>query len=144
MKKFIYHQTKTEGIIFYQLNGKQNFLLLKRVKKDGGFWQPVTGTKSDDETLGKCLLREIEEETGITKKQIIKIINNVLEFEWDKKGKKIKEYVYGIEVKPNTDITINPQEHTKFVWLKFNKAINMLTMEKNKIALKNLLERINT
>lgn len=143
MKKIIFDQIKTEGIIFYQLNGKQYFLLLKRVKLDGGFWQPVTGTKLNNETLKKCLIREIAEETGIIKKQIIKIINNVLEFEWVKKGSKIKEYVYGIEVRPDIDITINPEEHTKFIWIKYNKAVNLLTMKNNKIALKNLFEKIN-
>ncbi len=59
---------KTQGIIFKKENDIIKYLLLKRTEKDGGFWQPMTGTLNDGESLKECLMRELEEETGIEKK----------------------------------------------------------------------------
>ena len=76
---------KTAGIIFKRENNVIKYLLLKRTKEDGGFWQPMTGTLNNGESLESCLLRELEEETGI--KEYVRIIKNVDKFEWVKPGK---------------------------------------------------------
>ena len=123
---------KTQGIIFNRSKNKITYLLLKRTKEDGGFWQPMTGTQNDYESLKDCLLRELKEETGI--KKHIQIINNVDKFEWiDKKGKIISEYVYGVEV-GKVKVKLS-EEHDKFIWLPFAQAKRKLEKENNKRSL---------
>ena len=125
---------KTEGIIFVhlQLRNEIAYLLLKRTKKDGGFWQPMTGTLNDGESLKECLLRELSEETGIV--EYNQILENIDEFEWkNNRNKTITEYVYGIHVdKMNIQLS---KEHDKFEWFLFKEAIEILEKENNKRSL---------
>ena len=66
---------QVEAILFRNNEGEIEFLILKRKKERGGFWQPITGGLEDDETLMEALRREIKEETGITNYE--RIIENV-------------------------------------------------------------------
>jgi len=65
----IYCAFKEKGDIFY--------ILAKRNKKRGGFWQPITGGEEDFDgnNLTNAVIREIKEELGINipKNQIIKL-----------------------------------------------------------------------
>ena len=66
---------KVQGVVYTKPNQKIEYLLIKRNKKDGAFWQSVTGTLEEGETLKNCLIREIKEELGITN---IKNISNII------------------------------------------------------------------
>ena len=58
-------------------NRRKFYILVKRNKKRGGFWQPLTGGEEDYDkgNLLKTVIRELKEELGINidKKQISKI-----------------------------------------------------------------------
>ena len=124
---------KAEGIIFKRENKKIQYLLLKRISRDGGFWQPMTGTVSDGERIKDCLIREIEEETSIA--EYMQIIENIYAFEYkNSKNKTITEYVFGIEVDGNVKVKIS-SEHDEFEWHSFESALERLEKNNNKDAL---------
>jgi len=121
---------KTQGIIFKREDNNIKYLLLKRTKKDGGFWQPMTGTLNDGESLEECLRRELKEETGI--KECVRIIKNIDKFEWVKPKKgTMTEYVFGIEVDKNTKVKIS-DEHDDFKWCTIDEALRKLGKRNNK------------
>lgn len=121
---------KVQGIVFKKTNNAIQYLLLKRIKKDGGFWQPMTGTLNDGESLEECLVREMGEETGI--KEYARIIKNIGKFEWIKpKRGTMTEYVFGIEVDKNTEVKIS-DEHDTYMWCSFNKALKKLEKINNR------------
>ena len=123
---------KTQGIIFKRENDIIKYLLLKRIEKDGGFWQPMTGTLNDGESLENCLIRELGEETGIT--EHIQLIKNIDKFEWIKPEKgTMTEYVFGIEVDKNTEVKIS-DEHDTYMWCSFDEALKKLEKKNNRNA----------
>ena len=118
------------------------FLLLKRIPKKGGFWQPVTGRVHQDEVRIKAIKREIREETGIKVKEIKGIINTNYSFQYrDNDGDKVREYVYGVEIIPKQEITIS-KEHTKFKWVTLREALKLLKYESNKKGFRVLFKMI--
>ncbi len=123
---------KIEGIMYAVKDGGVKFLILKRSQEDGDFWQPLTGTLEEGETLKGCLLRELKEETGIEK--VVKVSDEVWRFNWLKGNDVITEFVFGIELYPGSEITLDPKEHSDFGWYDFNEAVDMLGRENNKKA----------
>jgi dihydroneopterin triphosphate diphosphatase len=129
---------KLEGILFTLVDKQIKFLLLKRSPEDGGFWQPLTGTLDSDESLISCLKREVSEEIGVKESQIQEITDMFYSFTWEKKGKLIYEYVYGVRLNPEQVITLST-EHTEYKWCDFDQAIELLTKDNNKNAFKEFI-----
>ncbi len=125
---------KVNGVLIH--NNK--ILLIKRKPEDGGFWQTVTGTLEEGETLKDTLVREIEEEVGIKENNIQEISDFVYRFNWDKKGWCQTDYVFAVLV--DTDKVVLSHEHTDFVWLDPEEAIERVKTQGNKEAIKKVLE----
>lgn len=134
-----------ECIVFRKKNEIYEFLLLKRIPKKGGFWQPPCGglEKKDNSKL-EAAYRELLEETNIPKKNVIKVFKDVDIFEINKHyltGKSIPaitEYVFGFEVDSDISISIHNNiypEHEQFEWVTFDKALELLKWDNNKAAL---------
>jgi dihydroneopterin triphosphate diphosphatase len=129
-------------IVFRQKENQREFLLLKRIPEKTGFWQSITG-EVENETLLEAVFREAKEEAGIEKKDIIKIIKNINSFEYEnlKKNCIVTEYVFGLEIKFNSKITLDKniyKEHAEFRWVSFEEAMNLLKWESNKLSLQKL------
>lgn len=142
---------QVECWVYKKVNNEHLFLLLKRVSKKGGFWQPITGgiESTAEDTLETCY-RELYEETNILKKDIINTVYDAYNFEFeyeDKNGdtKISKEFCFGFEVASDfkIDISKNPHfEHEKIEWLKYEDAIKILKWQDNKDALKELYNKL--
>jgi len=124
-----------EAILFNRTNGKIQYLLLKRISRRGGFWQPITGGLEEGETKIEALRREIREETGI--KDIIKIIEDVHYHEF-LDPHLVKEYVFGVEVSSDEKVILDEREHSEFKWCSFQEALNLAEYEEYRDALKKL------
>ena len=142
-----------ECIIFRKImkNSSENifeFLLFKRVPERGNFWQPITGALEEtDKSELDGAYREIFEESGISKNQIIQVIKNVHSFVMNKHYitnkdiPEIIELVYGFEVNQDVEVNIHDNaclEHNDFKWVSFNEAMKMLKWKDNKDAFKKL------
>jgi len=136
--------THIQAIIFRRINNTIEFLILKRAPEKGGFWQPVTGGKKDEEKVNEAVLREVMEETGINEKNILNIINTNYKFNWKKKDKddleeyiSFTEWLFGIEVDSSSKISLS-KEHEEYKWCKFQEALNLIHHDTNKECLKKL------
>jgi len=137
---------ETVQVIIYRKKADRphEFLLLKRKKELGGFWQPVVGKVKPKEPLGKAFIRECHEEIGLDLDYIMMIAPEFYSFEMNehhltgKKIKPIKEHVFAIMVNADfvPDCTKNPdKEHISFDWFPFGGALQKLKWEDNKKAL---------
>lgn len=130
---------KIEGILFSREKGEYKFLILKRSKKEGEYWQPLTGTVNDDESLKDCLKRELKEEVSIDK--IISIIDDVYHFNWEWDGEVYLEFVYAIELEPGQQVKLS-EEHDDYAWVTFDEAINKLAKDNNKKAFQEFKKKV--
>lgn len=145
-------RTQLECIVFRKKENTHEFLLLKRIPQKGGFWQPPCGgLEKEDRSKLDAAYRELFEEANITQKDVLKVFKDVDSFEINKHyftGEPIPaitEYVYGFEISSSIPISIhnNPYpEHDQFVWVTFEKALELLKWDNNKVALTKLNKRL--
>ena len=148
---FIIMRTPVQiGCILFRKVKSFEFLLLKRVESRGGYWQCVTGGVEDDESAVDAVYREVFEETGIRREDVISFIEGVFEceFETDSFNKLfgdktiIKSYDFGAQVSNSQKIRIDPAEHDEYKWVDYETALELLKWENNKNALKELVKKI--
>lgn len=127
---------QVEAVIFRRYGSKVEYLLLKRIPERNGFWQPVTGGVEEGETRKEALHREIMEETGV--KNVLTVIEDLFHFEFSDSGILYQEYVYGVEISPSAEIVLDGKEHSEYKWCSFQEALQLLSWEENKTALRRL------
>jgi dATP pyrophosphohydrolase len=95
-------------------------------------WQSVTGSQEPGETLVETATRELHEETGIDSREsgILRDweLSNVYEIfpQWRHRyppgTTHNTEHVFGLEVRRQVPVTLNPREHVGHVWLPWRDA----------------------
>jgi dATP pyrophosphohydrolase len=115
-------------ILYKWEKGEPNYLLLKRNKELGGYWQPVTGFIEEQETNREAALRELSEETGIEIYERVTDPNHY--FFFDMNGLKCSVSVLAVEVTNPPAIKIS-FEHTAHQWLRYPDARKTLYWENN-------------
>ena len=123
-------------------NEDWEYLMLKRVKNRGGFWQGVTGAPENDETLSEGAKRELYEETGYSPSSLIKTdISYIIPMEdrwkdiYPEDTKEIPEYLFIAKIYLSSPPKIDPIEHNDWKWSSYEEAMNLLSLEDNKRAL---------
>jgi 8-oxo-dGTP pyrophosphatase MutT (NUDIX family) len=141
-------------IVFKYEKDKLLFLLLKRIKSKGGFWQFVSGgTETKDKTLIDAMYRELFEETGINKEDVIKVYRNIHVFTIRKHYLTkepiipLKETMFAVQVKTKqiiTDYHNLYKEHEQYEWVDYKTALSKskLRFRDNKNSLKELMRLI--
>lgn len=131
------------AFVYQKKDGVIEFLCIKRVPDDGGFWQTVTGTVHDDESLIDTIAREIQEECSINSLDLLKIEGPFYDFEWMKGETKIREFVYAVEVKGGLSVTLAPDEHDEYKWCDTIEMLKTLEKKDNMQAANKILEHLN-
>jgi len=117
------------AIVYYE----NEYLLLKYGL---GHWEFVKGHKEENESDEQTIVRELEEETGITDAIILEGYKENYDYNFTFKGQKIHKYVNCYLIRSNTrDVKIS-YEHEDYVWLPFHKALKRLTYNNAKRLLK--------
>ena len=130
------------NIIFYKLQrGKPLFLLLKRSRKRGGFWQSVTGGVKINQTLRAAALAEVKEELSL-EININKLLPTYFTFNFISDGYELNEYVFIYKLGSRDTIKINPEEHTEYKFVTLREALNLLKYKSNKIIFKRIYRMI--
>ena len=115
-----------ESHIFREIDGKIEFLLLKRSPHEiyPGIWQMVTGSIKEGEKAYETALREIKEETGLIPEDfwVVPYTNSFYSHE---KNVMCMVPVFVIRVSPNSKVMLS-EEHSEFMWVDYEKAKTML------------------
>lgn len=125
-----------QGVIYRKNNDFMEFLVIKRVPEDGGFWQAVTGGKDHGEDNIATLRRELREEVGI--ESALAISDCLDSYDWGdpNDGKYGRDYIYAVEVSTDTEVFLDGNEHTEHKWLELEEALNMLKHDGNKRSMR--------
>lgn len=119
------------AIVFIDLNGKREYLLLKR-KLNWKGWEFLKGGKRENESEWDCLKREIKEEAGISKFKAKKT-KYIHEFKYKKEYMKdslpwigAKNRIYLVRVFQKK-IKIDKNEHSGLKWVDKKTALKLIT-----------------
>ena len=125
-------------------------LLLERAAHRG-FWQSVTGSREDDESLFATACREVTEETGIDTTRYLPVdwqVTNRFEIfaEWRHRYApgitENTEHVFGLQLPECCDITIAPGEHRNWTWMPWQQAAARCFSWSNRDAILQLPQRL--
>lgn len=110
--------------IIQNKNGK--ILILKH---SGGYWDFPGGRTNQDESISDCLLREVQEETGISKLQNISPRKMLLtKFKPQNKGLILWYHTCNIEEEENIILS---NEHTEYLWATPEEAMEYTKIDWN-------------
>jgi dihydroneopterin triphosphate diphosphatase len=121
-------------------------LLLERADRPG-FWQSVTGSQHEGETLHETAMRELREETGLDANQYILRdwqTENVYEIfpVWRHRyapgTTHNTEHVFGLTLPQAMPITVAPREHLQYRWLPWQQAAERVFSWSNREAIMRL------
>ena len=123
-------------------------LLIERADRPG-FWQSVTGSQHEGETLRQTALREVMEETGLDARAgVLTDWNLQNEFEiyaewrwrYSPGTTRNTEHVFGMRVPGPLPVTLSPREHTAYAWLSYDRAAEKVFSWSNAKVLRALPE----
>jgi dATP pyrophosphohydrolase len=118
------------------------YLMLRRVRDRGGFWQGVTGAPENNESISEGAERELIEETGYRSFTLIKTnISYIIPMEerwrdiYPKDTTAIPEHLFIAIIHQPIPPEIDPFEHNEWKWCSYEDAMNLLKWDDNKKAL---------
>jgi dATP pyrophosphohydrolase len=121
-------------------------LLLERADHPG-YWQSVTGSQQEGETLTETAVREVREETGIDATAYLLSdwgVQNRFEIfsEWRHRYAEgvthNTEHVFGLRVPAPLPVAVSLREHLGYVWTNYEEAANKVFSWSNAKALRML------
>ena len=119
-------------------------LLLERADRPG-FWQSVTGSMHEGESLPETAVREVGEETGIDASRYPLLdwhIQNRFEIfrRWSSRFAPgvthNVERVFGLTLPAHVPVVVAPREHTRYQWLPWRAAAELVFSWTNADALR--------
>ena len=130
-------------VIFTGAGQERRYLMLRRVPEHGAFWQSITGSLEQNETHRQAAIREVAEETGLSRfDDDLLELGVVNEFEiaplWRNRyapgvthNEEVCFALRVIEFEPSVDSL----EHDSFRWVLYDEAIKLSYWESTKRAL---------
>jgi dATP pyrophosphohydrolase len=128
--------------------GRVEYAAFRRADNDA--WQGIAGGGENDETPRDAAIREMREEAGITSTDTLRQLDAVGTIgvehfhdrhSWDAALREIPEYAFGVAV-DGSDISLS-SEHCESAWLTFEESLVRLVWESNRIALRELHDRLS-
>ncbi|HSC93340.1 MAG TPA: dihydroneopterin triphosphate diphosphatase [Burkholderiales bacterium] len=124
-------------------------LLLERADRPG-FWQSVTGSQDEGETLRETAVRELREETGLDAERYeLTDWHSQNRYEiyrrWRSRyGPGVThntEHVFGLRVPQRLEVALQPREHLRHEWLPWRGAAEKVFSWSNAKAIRELPDR---
>ncbi|MFA5773090.1 MAG: NUDIX domain-containing protein [Candidatus Paceibacterota bacterium] len=133
------------GIVVVLKEEQYKFLILKQEDtKDNNNWSFAKGHAEEGETPKETAIRELEEETGITKIDILDfpLIHEEYELIYHD-GKHLKVNGYFIGFVKEKKVKIDEKELNSYKWATYEEALNTFSHESRKQVLKEAQKYIN-
>ncbi|HEX9684343.1 MAG TPA: dihydroneopterin triphosphate diphosphatase [Burkholderiales bacterium] len=124
-------------------------LLLERADRPG-FWQSVTGSQDEGETLLQTAVRELREETGLDAGRYeLTDWRSQNRYEIYRRWRSRyapgvthnTEHVYGLRVPQRLEVALQPREHLRHEWLPWRAAAEKVFSWSNAKAIREVPER---
>ena len=122
-------------------------LLLERTDHPG-YWQSVTGSQHQGETLSQTAAREIAEETGLDAASFLLTDWNLLskyeifqEWKWRYAPEVTHntEHAFGLLLPEPIPVTVSAREHLRYAWLPQQEAVEKVFSWSNAEAIRKLV-----
>ncbi len=132
-----------DAYVFIQKKEGFKFLMLKRAETKiyEHLWQGVAGKIEKGETAYQAAIRELEEETGLSPKNMF-IADHISRFYETKDDRINLVPVFGIEV-DNEDVRLS-SEHVQFKWVEYEVGLKMLVWNGQKEGISAVNGMINS
>ena len=141
-----YKRPESVLVVVYTETGK--VLLLRRTDHED-FWQSVTGSMRWDETDPmQTAIRELKEETGLDAGNALINLNLSHQYEifpqWRHRYApgitENTEHAFALKLEDVVDVSINADEHTEAVWLKFSEVADKMRSWTNRKVVDYLIQ----
>jgi len=120
---------KSCGAVIFKQNTVRKYLLLHY---EGGHWDFVKGHMEGNETEKETVLRETQEEAGITDLAFIDGFRHRIGYYYRRAGRTVFKEVIFYLLESRTDAVRLSREHVGFDWLSYEKAYVRLTYKNAK------------
>jgi len=131
-------EERSAGAILYRESSTGNLYLL--LNYPSGHWDFVKGNIEKGEMVKETVVREIQEETGITDVNFVEGFEDKVEYYYQRDGQLVHKEVIFFLAKTKTENVKLSHEHHGFIWLDFNSALKKLTYKTAQNMLKKIKE----
>ncbi len=132
---------KSCGAVVFRKNGEVEYLLLHY---EAGHWDFVKGKVEPNESEKDTVMRELEEETGLTNAKFVGDFREEINYFFRRGSKKINKEVAYFLIQAKNDKVVLSYEHVGYDWLSYKKAMKRLTFKNAKDVLKQALIFLKT
>ena len=124
---------RSAGIVLFRQGKEREYLLLHYA---AGHWDLPKGMLEKEELSQVAALRELAEETGISKPKLIPGFKETIKFFYSWKGEKVLKYVVFYLAKTRQKKAKISREHKGYVWLPYEDAVKKATYKNAKEVLR--------
>ncbi len=125
------------GVVFKVNKGSPLYLVLISKRR---IWEFPKGHIEPGEDSKTAAIREVKEETGLEELEVLDGFTFSVNYEFLKNGVKVKKDVIYYLMKTNSNSVKVSDEHIGYMWLTYEKALEVLTHKNSR----NLLREANS
>ena len=129
-------ETSAGSVVFRKVNGERLYLLLHY---PSGHWDFVKGKMEEGESTHQTVIRETQEETGISDLEFVDGFEETIRYDFQFEGELIHKKVIFFLAKTSEKKISLSHEHNDFVWLEYDDALKKTTFRNAK----NVLSKTN-